>query len=139
MAYPDMNDFQTLLNYIVDYGSLQSEYGAEGIDSILDEVRGGLQSALERLQALPPEKTALEKEPDALSSIRALRPDGPRRLTDGMDETVYRDKLEGAFSARIAGCLLGAPVENWSVDRMRDWAAYTGDAFPPTDYWSMVN
>ncbi len=41
----------------------------------------------------------------------------------------------GAFHARAAGCTLGAIVENWSVAAMREFAAQTGDAFPPTQYW----
>lgn len=138
MAYPNTKDFQTLVNYIVDYADLQSEYGAEGLDAVLADARAALQSALERIQALPPENAAKEREPDELPAILALRTDGPRRMLNGMDEATYRNKLEGAFSARIAGCLLGAPVENWLVSQMQAWADYTGDAFPPTDYWSKV-
>jgi ADP-ribosylglycohydrolase len=47
----------------------------------------------------------------------------------------YRDKLYGAFYARAAGCTLGAPVEGWSSERMEQYAAELGIAFPLTDYW----
>ena len=40
----------------------------------------------------------------------------------------YRDKLAGAFYARAAGCTLGAPVEGWSSERMREYAAQLGIA-----------
>jgi len=47
----------------------------------------------------------------------------------------YRDKLAGAFFARAAGCTLGAPVEGWPCEKMRDYAARLGIAFPLRDYW----
>jgi ADP-ribosylglycohydrolase len=47
----------------------------------------------------------------------------------------YRDKLYGAFYARAAGCTLGAPVEGWTSERMEQYAAELGIAFPLTDYW----
>ena len=51
-----------------------------------------------------------------------------------MDER-YRDKLAGAFYARAAGCTLGAPVEGWSSEKMREYATRLGIAFPPDGYW----
>jgi len=47
----------------------------------------------------------------------------------------YRDKLAGAFYARAAGCTLGAPVEGWTPEKMREYAAQLGVDFPLTDYW----
>jgi ADP-ribosylglycohydrolase len=38
----------------------------------------------------------------------------------------------------MAGCILGAVVESWSIDAMEKLAKENGDAFPPTDYWSRV-
>ncbi len=47
----------------------------------------------------------------------------------------YRDKLQGAFYARAAGCTLGVPVEGWAFEEIRDYAAQLGVAFPLADYW----
>jgi len=54
------------------------------------------------------------------------------------DEKIYADRLKGALLGRMAGCILGAAVEFWTVDRMEKWAGHIGDAFPPVDYWSAV-
>ncbi len=52
----------------------------------------------------------------------------------------YRDKLRAAMLGRFAGCILGAPVEGWSVERMESYAKELGIAYPPADYWpSMPN
>jgi len=53
-----------------------------------------------------------------------------------MTTETYRDKLAGAFYARAAGCTLGAPVEGWTSDQMREYAAQLGIGFPLTDYWT---
>lgn len=52
------------------------------------------------------------------------------------DEEQYREKLEGAMLARMAGCTLGAIVEFWEIEKMEKWAEHCGDIFPPVDYWS---
>lgn len=50
----------------------------------------------------------------------------------------YAERLAGALYGRLAGCMLGAPVENWSVNAMRGWAEYLGEPFPPRNYWKRV-
>ena len=50
----------------------------------------------------------------------------------------YEEKLKGASIGRFAGCMLGAPVENWSIEKMVDFADKTKTPFPPTNYWNDV-
>ena len=50
----------------------------------------------------------------------------------------YRDKLRGALLGRFAGCVLGCPVEGWTIDRIEEYANECGIGFPPTDYWPKV-
>ena len=38
-----------------------------------------------------------------------------------------RERIMGAMLCRFAGYTLGAIVENWSVERMENWAAQIGD------------
>ena len=76
-------------------------------------------------------------EPDSFEKIRALRPDGPRKLVDKIPDD-YPERLRGAFYGRMAGCTLGAGMEFQSVDAMKDWAEHFGDEYPLTDYWSQV-
>ena len=91
---------------------------------------------LAELRALPDDPALLAAEPDDLPGIRALRPAGERRYWNELPEATHRDRLEAALLGRFAGCVLGSIVECWEVDQMERWAAYLGDAFPPTDYWS---
>jgi len=121
-----------------EYSRLQHELGAEGIQEILDDAAEYLKKALEDLRKLPADEALARKEPNDLPAIRELRPQGPRRLWQKLKMDEYLEKLEGAFLARMAGCVLGAPVEFMSVDHMERWARYTGDAFPPVHYWSKV-
>ncbi|MFW5690050.1 MAG: ADP-ribosylglycohydrolase family protein [Spirochaetota bacterium] len=120
------------------FAQLKREQGAAGVDEALARAAELLEQSVDSIRNLPDDPDLREREPDALPVIRALRPDGPRRLTEHVDPERYRDRLEGAFLGRSAGCILGSPVEGWSPDRMEAWARETGDEFPPVRYWSSV-
>ncbi|MBQ7319965.1 MAG: ADP-ribosylglycohydrolase family protein [Clostridia bacterium] len=73
------------------------------------------------------------KQPDALAEILSLRPAGadiPPRTPDRLTS-----RIKGALIGRLAGCMLGVPVENYSILRMQALAAETGTSFPPVTYW----
>ena len=73
------------------------------------------------------------KQPDAVSDILALRPaDADIPAAAGDDLPV---RIKGALIGRLAGCMLGVPVENYSILRMQALAAETGTSFPPVTYW----
>lgn len=76
-------------------------------------------------------------EPDDLETIKKLRPDGPRKMTDKVPED-YLERLRGAFYGRMAGCTLGAALEFNPISTMKAWAEHFGDNFPLTDYWSEI-
>jgi ADP-ribosylglycohydrolase len=138
MAYPNFNGISKTIEMVKAFAELKHESGAEGVSAVAEELKAAADGILAKVKALPvcPEKEA--KEPDELSAILALRPDGPRKLWSKLDPEVYRKKLKGALYARMAGCTLGAIVEGWPPQEMENWAKYIGDAFPPTDYWSDI-
>ena len=138
MAYPDESGLRHLLDQLLLFSQLKREYGAPGTEALLAKAEQALQTTLEELQALPVDTALAQREPNDLASIRQLRPNGPRRLWDSIDDAVYREKLEGALLGRMAGCILGAPVEGWSLKRMEDLARENDDPFPPADYWRYV-
>jgi ADP-ribosylglycohydrolase len=138
MGYPNMPDFRRWTDLIARYAELQHEYGAGGIAPILAGAEAGLKASLVKLQRLRPDRALARCEPNDLRHIRRLRPSGPRRLERGLDRETYREKLEGALLARMAGCTLGAPVEGWPVAKMEDLAKENGEPFPPVDYWKRV-
>ncbi len=138
MAYPDTSRLRALLDQFYLYSQLQSEYGAKGIEPLLAQAEQALQPILDALKVLPVDAALAAQEPNDLKSIRALRPSGVRRFWTQIDLAVYREKLEGALFGRIAGNILGAPVENTPLEYMANLSRENGDPFPPVDYWKAV-
>lgn len=138
MAYPPLPDFRKLCSNITDYAGLMHEYGADGVGPLVEKAKKTLENLAKQISRLPIDEKLAAVEPDDLPAIRKLRPAGPRRMWKGFDERVYRERLEGALLARMAGCTLGAPVEMQSLQRMEELARENGQAFPPTDYWSYM-
>ena len=55
------------------------------------------------LEALSPEPSFPYEEPSDLEGIRALRPDGPRRMDLDLSDDALRDRILGAWLGRAAG------------------------------------
>ena len=140
MGYPKMSGGGGLVNLINEYAKLKHEYGAAGIEAIIDETDGFLQSQLEKITALPVCEKLAAKEPDDLPGIKKLRApsERERRLWAAFDKPRYADRLKGALYGRMAGCVLGAAVEFWPINEMEDWAKWIGDEFPNKNYWSKI-
>lgn len=119
------------------YLQLSAEYGlGDRGREIFERMIAALDERLDEFQALVMSATDPD-ELDSLPGIHALRPDGPRRLTDRLPAD-YSERLKGAFYGRMAGCTLGAALEFQSVNAMKDWAEHFGDEYPLTDYWSQI-
>ena len=131
--YPDFMENWELM--IKRYAMQKIEFGATGVAEKVAEIEALLKQKVAELDALPDDAELRKAEPDDLPSILALRPPGSRRIWSSASDD-FRDRIEGAISGRFAGCVLGSIVAGWEVDKMERWAAYLGDAFPPTDYWS---
>ena len=138
MAYPNFPNMNEKFEQMKCFAELMHEYGAEGLQEIIDGVTAKMDDALAKIPALAIDKALEAKEPDCLDQIKAMRADGPRKMWKSFDAEKYREKLRGAFYARAAGCTLGSIVEFWSVEDMENWAKYIGDTFPPVDYWSSI-
>lgn len=137
MSYPNVSDFTGLIEHLKLYAALAHEHGAEGVEALLDDARASLTEAARQLQELPDDAELSSREPDALSDILAARPAGPRRISNAVPED-YSDRLAGAFLARSAGCTLGAGVEGWSIEGMKNLARELGTPYPPVDYWEYL-
>lgn len=117
------------------YGELKAENGGD-VSALLAEAAESLERLAAEVRKAPEDPALRAAEPDELPGIRRARPEGPRRVD--ADPEQYADRLAGAFLGRSAGCILGSPVEGWSVERMRAWAEEDGTSFPPRDYWNTV-
>lgn len=138
MRYPKTHELSELLEQIIEYTKLKTEYESDGVESFIKDLKDNLKGSLDQIKTLAINDQKSKVEPDKLSEIRLLRPEGPRRLWGNIKHDVYKEKLEGALLSRIAGCILGAPVEFHSVEAMENWAEYTDQPFPPVDYWYKV-
>ncbi len=84
-----------------------------------------------------PRRSLAAQEPSDLAGIRALRPDGPRRLALPYGDDVLRDRILGAWLGRAAGCLLGKPCEGWNRAQIERYLRLV-NAFPLDDYWQVA-
>lgn len=73
-------------------------------------------------------------EPSHLSGIRALRSGDSQRWPVKVDDALL-DRVHGAWLGRIAGCMLGKPVEGWQRDAIRAYLTAV-DEYPLKDYVS---
>lgn len=140
MNYPKLPDIRVMCDHLAEYERLKYEYGGnrEEIQGLASEAEESLRSIIEKIRCLAEDQELTVREPDSIEAICALRPEGVRMLWQSFDREKYIDRLKGAFMGRMAGCTLGAIVEFWSVEAMKDWAEYIGDQFPPIDYWSAI-
>lgn len=136
--YPSVDKLRQLVEELKLYGDLKHEHGAPDVNDVVMKAEQHLAECLDQVRCLSINEELAAREPSDYEGILALRPKGPRRLWESLDEDVYTEKLEGAFLARCAGCSLGAPVEAWPIEKMEVLAKENGDTFPPEDYWSYV-
>lgn len=123
--------------YLIEYARLKSEQGADykQIQELVNEAVETLRTLSHKLQQLPDDESLKLCEPDDLAEIQSRSPVSCTRIEYSLDKSLYQEKLYGAIMGRFAGCTLGAPVEFWSVEAMKNWAHYCGQDFPPTEYW----
>jgi len=138
MSYPNVPDLEELSRQIGLYSQLKYEYGSKGIQPVINKAERDLRTAISKLKALAIDKKLAATEPNGLKAIQALRPKGPRRMWKTLRAAEFKDRLEGALIARMAGCTLGAPVEFWSIEKMQLLAKELNSPFPPKDYWTRV-
>lgn len=140
MEYPKFERVSELQRFVSEYARLKCEEGcSDAVNEIITQYEAELTALNEKLKSLLPDQQLKANEPDLLSEIMAARADGKRKLWDKLpDEGVLKDKLEGALYGRIIGCLMGVPVEGWSIERIEGFSKLIGQEFPPTDYFSEV-
>lgn len=132
---PYFPELQPLMETVSLWADLRHEQGVDTAP-ILKRLHKELKRARKSLVKEEPDKKALAREPNALEEIRALRPEGPRKLWNKLQSKGLADRMRGAWLGRAAGCTLGVPVEGWSIDAMEGLARRSRIDFPPTDYWT---
>ncbi len=95
---------------------------------------------------------ASEKELQHLLSVlkrEEKHPEEPNDLKEIISQSVFEEisypvddidnRIKGALIGRFAGCLLGVPVEGYSIERMEELAKEGNTPFPATEYWHKVD
>lgn len=125
------------LGYLCDYLDVRKEQGHD-TDDVAKELEQLIERSIQKMEDAAFPASLLEKEPLALSEIQAKRPAGPRQLPLPIGDDALYDKMQGAWLGRAAGCMLGVPVESWSMEEIRLWAEEYGQTFPLTDYFKFA-
>lgn len=109
-----VEDFRTICETIQkNQGSLQYEE---------------LASAVRRQMDTAPQREDFPfDEPSALEEIRAARPAMRHTISGALPEETLRNAVRGAWLGRIAGCLLGKPVECWHTPELHALLKKTGN------------
>lgn len=86
-----------------------------------------IEKIYKKLENLPMRPDWKYEEPDELEEIRALRPEGPRKLELKLSDAELLEHFHGAWRGRCVGCALGKPVECKSRSWIRDLLIRQGD------------
>lgn len=74
------------------------------------------------------------QEPDHIQDIQSARPHGPRTAELVITPAVLYDHIHGGWIARIAGCVLGKPIEaGWPKQKVIRYLKLA-QAYPLSDY-----
>ncbi len=82
---------------------------------------------LDEIQATPFRKDYPYQEPSDLPGIQAARPARPKLKRWTGTRAELRRRVHGAWLGRLAGCMLGKPVEFWKRSQIRLLAGQTGN------------
>jgi hypothetical protein len=93
---------------------------------------------MERIQHTPIRKDYPYVEPDDLPGIRKQRPQGAKLKPWKGSRKEFIQRVQGAWLGRVAGCMLGKPVEFWTRARIRLQAEAT-DNWPLKGYFRWPN
>ena len=131
-----MPNLDQLRQIVKDEITQRAEEGCDvtGFDTKLQSAAN--QAELTRLyadlQRLPIRPDFPYTEPSDLDEIKARRPGRSSVWEVNIDEKLF-DRIHGAWLGRIAGCMLGKPVEGWTRDSIRDCLISLGE-YPLANY-----
>ncbi len=74
------------------------------------------------------------QEPETLADIHRARPEGPRAAPVVITSAALYERVYGAWLGRVAGCVLGKPLQmGWSKGKVMQYLQLA-DSFPLADY-----
>ena len=99
------------------YAQQKVEFGADGVAEKVAEIEALLRQKVAELDALSND-AELANAWSRMIWRRSVsqRPAGGRRIWSSLSDD-FRDRLEGSWLGRCAGCTLGSIVEGWDVEQ----------------------
>jgi ADP-ribosylglycohydrolase/transcriptional regulator with XRE-family HTH domain len=74
------------------------------------------------------------QEPETLTDIHRVRPEGPRAASVVITSDALYERTYGAWLGRVAGCVLGKPLQmGWPKSKIEQYLRVAG-SFPLADY-----
>ncbi len=110
-----------------DLGAVMDELRSLQKDSRDPKLYEQAEALYRRIQELPLRQGYPYVEPDSLEGIRAARAQELELPTRGEGRQALRGRVLGAWQGRLAGCLLGQPVEGWRRERILGFLKDTGN------------
>jgi len=133
-----MPSFSTLKQLVRDEINQRTEEGAQTTGFLerwqLAQHSESLWQLYRELCALPLRDDFPYREPTNREAIHAERRVSMPLLACSLSEEELLDHLYGAWLGRVAGCMLGKPVEGWTHADIRRYLE-GADAYPLTDYF----
>ncbi len=87
-------------------------------EALNDDIEKAAEALAAKMQSVQPSPDFPYDEPSDYESIMAKSASVKPSLPSIPDDSVLRDKIAGAWYGRIAGCLLGKPVEGYRSERL---------------------
>lgn len=132
---PYFKGLENKMDHLRFWMDLAKEQGVD-VSPVEAELNDYIDRIVEMIHSLSPEGDYPYAEPDGLEEIKALRPDGPRRMSLDLSGDELYDRIHGAWLGRSAGCVLGVPVEGRDRAFIAAWAKKLGQPYPLSEYWS---
>ena len=129
-------DFRQALEEGKDVGALEAKCSEIRNMSPNDPQRNILADEMyQKLIAAPVKEDYCYNEPSDLETIKSTRPKNRPVSNNNFDKTALYEKVYGAWLGRVAGCLLGKPVECWHRSRLHALLTATNN-YPLQRYMS---
>lgn len=135
MYFPEDMDveWQHSLDEGKDIAALRAECLVAAKQPRSAQAEAQAEALLRRIAAAPQAEGYAYIEPSDLENIRASRPPAKPLPSVALDKSTLEDRIKGAWLGRVAGCLLGKPVEGFLKQRL-DALLKATDNYPLSRY-----
>jgi ADP-ribosylglycohydrolase len=142
-AFLQLMEFDDLRTFLRTEIQQRGEEGSDVAALLASFAQAGTRSELvdlyERLLSAPVRAGYAFIEPDTLPEIRRLRTqEAPAPRLNPSPEVLY-DRIHGGWLGRVAGCVLGKPVEPWGLKETIAKYLSLANSYPLSNYFPRLD